>query len=589
MDVPEWRAYLDDEALIEAAGRAVFERGVSIARGQAVEVVQCNIRDSVPNIEARVQGTQRYTAQLMLKGGVLASYCTCPHAADGWFCKHQVAVALTWRSMIDGQPLSADPVAIRKQAALAKRARTQAENATALHAFVRAQPAEQLAERLLRWADTMPELRRDLKAWMRTDQAQADPTRARKAVTEILARRGGLDWRGSVAYAVQARQVLPLLDEVLRRDPASALKLVEQTYQRLHTVMAEADDSGGDIGNVCQEVGERWLRAAIATGPHPAALGDRYLALREGEIFDGIGHVAAVQAMGPVASARYGQRCREAWEAALAAPGGRDAKDSLFRSQLRYEEHLRATGDGTELLRVLRSDRTQPYAVLKVVEELERQGRQRESLDEVLAGLVRFPDDDRLQSAALAAYDRDGWDEQALALRRRRFEQHPSVKRFQAVLINAPRAGVDADALRAQMWANLVTREQARLAEMRKTPWGRQATNGPDVSLRLDILLSEQRLDEALLLVQAPHRADVTLLERLALALPAAQAEQATVLLQRSFVGKMAHAQSPYTEALRLVNLIAMRLTPAECAHWLAQLRVDYRTKRNFLQGLPTS
>jgi uncharacterized Zn finger protein len=47
-------------------------------------------------IEARVRGSRDYLVSLWVKGDGLAYSCTCPHAAEGAFCKHCVAVALAW-------------------------------------------------------------------------------------------------------------------------------------------------------------------------------------------------------------------------------------------------------------------------------------------------------------------------------------------------------------------------------------------------------------------------------------------------------------------------------------------------------------
>jgi uncharacterized Zn finger protein len=47
-------------------------------------------------IEARVYGGASYAIALWVKGDGLAYSCTCPHAAEGAFCKHCVAVAVAW-------------------------------------------------------------------------------------------------------------------------------------------------------------------------------------------------------------------------------------------------------------------------------------------------------------------------------------------------------------------------------------------------------------------------------------------------------------------------------------------------------------
>ena len=45
-------------------------------------------------IHAAVAGTRTYMTEVCLKDDGVDGDCNCAHAADGWLCKHQVAVAL---------------------------------------------------------------------------------------------------------------------------------------------------------------------------------------------------------------------------------------------------------------------------------------------------------------------------------------------------------------------------------------------------------------------------------------------------------------------------------------------------------------
>ena len=56
----------------------------------------------VPTIHAEVDGTATYSTRVWIDGGVDGT-CDCPNAGDGWFCKHQVAVALVWRYRLEGE------------------------------------------------------------------------------------------------------------------------------------------------------------------------------------------------------------------------------------------------------------------------------------------------------------------------------------------------------------------------------------------------------------------------------------------------------------------------------------------------------
>ena len=47
-------------------------------------------------IAAKVRGTYQYTVKLWVEDGGLEYECSCPYAEEGNFCKHCVAVGLTW-------------------------------------------------------------------------------------------------------------------------------------------------------------------------------------------------------------------------------------------------------------------------------------------------------------------------------------------------------------------------------------------------------------------------------------------------------------------------------------------------------------
>lgn len=92
---------------------------------------------------AEVIGRSRYRVRLWVEGDELAHVCTCPVGEDGQFCKHCVAVGLTW-------------VAARSPAASA--GPTLAD----VRAHLAAQSPESLVELLMEQAAVDERLRRRL-------------------------------------------------------------------------------------------------------------------------------------------------------------------------------------------------------------------------------------------------------------------------------------------------------------------------------------------------------------------------------------------------------------------------------------------
>ena len=55
-----------------------------------------DVRQDGDLLVAEVTGSRRYRVRLWVEDGELAHACTCPVGEDGLFCKHCVAVGLSW-------------------------------------------------------------------------------------------------------------------------------------------------------------------------------------------------------------------------------------------------------------------------------------------------------------------------------------------------------------------------------------------------------------------------------------------------------------------------------------------------------------
>ena len=176
--------FLSDEALTLRSSPRIFARGSTYAASGAVQVVS-EMTKPDPTIEATVAGTQHYTTKVWIDDDELEGWCDCPNAQDGWFCKHQVAVALVWRQRTSGESLTVDEEARKKVQASAKRAQTLREREEALQAFLRSQPAAVLAEKLISLAHDYREIDRELLQWQKMHQAQ--PADLKSLVGEMLA------------------------------------------------------------------------------------------------------------------------------------------------------------------------------------------------------------------------------------------------------------------------------------------------------------------------------------------------------------------------------------------------------------------
>ena len=80
-------------AIQELADARTFARGLAYFHGGAVGLLDADEYEA----RASVQGTRRYGVRLAAgPDGELEYECDCPVGDDGTFCKHAVAVALSW-------------------------------------------------------------------------------------------------------------------------------------------------------------------------------------------------------------------------------------------------------------------------------------------------------------------------------------------------------------------------------------------------------------------------------------------------------------------------------------------------------------
>lgn len=601
-DVPEdWEDELSDDTLSDMAGEAVFERGVAyFDQGRATLA-----RDGGGNATFNVAGTQTYSTELYFEDIGLHVACDCPHGQDGHFCKHMVAAALVWRQHLGGgapPPAKAAPKEPAAKQRAAKAADTKARKRDELKAFVESRDAVALASLLWHWAERDRELMAELKAWAATEQAGADPALVKKALDALLvSTRDFLPYRDVFAYAQRAGKSLKLLEAALKRDPAQALDVAEHALRRLYRVAAHADDSNGEIGNVMIACIGVVLRA-LALKPPPVAWAERLLGLLDDDPY-GVWNVDAVlDAGGPELARRYSKVLAARWSAIEAGRGKGDAKKQVSwgtggaRTEADYERDrirrlsiadLERQDDAAAVIDFMKKSARSDFDHLQAIQYCEKHGREREALALAEAAHRRDPKSHLFEDAVLRCWERDGWDEKAFALRKLRYWRNPALNEYVGLMRAAAAAKRPLDALRAEVEALLIAREQGPPAVPSRSAW-LGAPRPPVVTLRAQWLLHEGRVDDALALVSAPGTCHPQLLLDLAGRLGANHDAEAFALLDRVACSEIERAQGRYDEAIAAVGLALHRLGVAEQRQYLARLRGAYKAKRNFIKGLDT-
>lgn len=242
---------LSESVLLEVAGDRSYARGedyVRYVRG---------LRIAAEKAYASVQAKRVYSVELDWSGPQPDGFCTCPHAGDGHFCKHLVAVGL---AVIDSGAVD-HPTPVE----------------SALEATVQAMDVDELRELVITLAHRDGEVRRMLE--VRATAACGDDTTATAEfeayVRNALEFRGFVDYRESYAVAESASQVL---DELERHLNAGSAEIVRPALlcavTLLRTITENADDSSGVIGGECDRAADLFAQACRLGAPDPAELAE---------------------------------------------------------------------------------------------------------------------------------------------------------------------------------------------------------------------------------------------------------------------------------------------------------------------------
>ena len=504
----------------------------------------------------------------------------------------------------DAQAQEIRAQAAMKNEALEKRQTTAANKRTALREFLNRQTAESLTDRIWAWAEENRAFMGELKAWEAQSRAVQDPSALKSAVTELLKSSSFMGPRDCAAYARRAEKALDLLESTLKTSPKLALSASEHTLRRLYKVAETSDDSyGGEIGDLMHGVLDILLRALQAVQP-AAQWVDTWFDLLAHDPWGLWSDAVVLDAAGADVQQAYSKRVAKDWQAWLAADKNKPTTTQTAevygaslhgrfdyqRSKLRhrYLDDLKRQGDSQTALEVMRANLDDANEYCELIAYYEALKKPRDALQFAIAAHKLYPTDHRCEDALLRCYERDGWDDEALALRRKRLEQFPSSENYLAVLKAAKAAGKNQADYRVELFDWAKQQEAKRPAASTQRMWQTSAKNnqGSDVSVRTQWLLTDKAFDEALALVQPPHVCKTDLLLDIARKLPKAQDPEAVSLLQRIFTIKMRTAQTPYREEIGLIAETVARMPQPARGQWLAWLRAEYKPKRNFIKGL---
>lgn len=573
---------INRNALEALAGGTAFRRGEEYFSVGAVG----RLRVQVNKVSAKVEGTETYQVELWNEDGELAADCTCPRSGDGYFCKHCVAIGLAWLNEHGSASLPANGTG--KKHAKAKRRDPWKD----IRQYLETQPAESLVEVLLDVALRDDRLFQSLLLKVERTHGGGNAEKAfRRAIDDTVQIRGFIDWREVGTYAGNIDQVVESLGELLQPDSAAMLVgLAEYAIEKIENAMEQVDDSNGQIGGIVFRLGELHLKACTLAKPDPVALAERLFRFETTLPFS-LCSFDAVTYRAPLGNKglqRYRDMAETEWQ--KIKPRADDkGYDSHRESITRIMERLAETsGDVDELVAIKAKDLSSSYRYLGIAEILAKAKRHDEALGWAERGLKAFPDrpHDDLRDFLVAAYLKRKRNDEALQLTWIQFEERPGLEPYKKLHEVAGKLTIwPVQRERALAWLDqTITKEAASTSRWKPMP------STPNYSLRLSIAMWEKDLDAAW---TAAHQGicDRTLLVTLAGKLEKDRADDAISLYRRVIPAIVDETKnSAYEEGVRLVrrvgNLMNAQKMLSQYGDYLAELRLQFKPKRNFIKLL---
>jgi uncharacterized Zn finger protein len=561
------------------AGSRSFERGEDYFVDRQVGA----IAEHKGTITAKVQGTRLYRVKLWIDKGELEYSCTCPVGEDGEFCKHCVAVGLTW---LEGGQLKLS----------GKGQAPPALTMDDVRAYLLGKDKNALVEMLVDGAMEEDRLRQRLflKAAKKSPRG-IDVATYRRAIDEAVESGGFVDYRSAYHYARGIEDAIDSVEELLKDGhPAEVIELAEHALEAVEEAMGSVDDSDGYMGDIIQRLQDLHYKACKKAKPDPEALARR---LSEWELrtdYDTFYGAAETYAdvLGKKGLAVYRNLAEAEWAKVPALGPRRDDPEKYgkrFRITHIMETLARQTGDVEAVVAIKKRDLSLAYYYLQIAETYKKARKHDLALDWAEHGVKAFPErtDSRLREFLAEEYHRRKRHDEAMALIWAEFTESPSLEQYQKLKAHAERLRQwkpwrekALEYLRMHIAGAKHERQKDRWA------WYREA----DHSELVRIFLWEKDVEIAWREAQEGGCSNKLWLE-LAAKREKEHPENALPIYQRQIEPTLNQKNNEaYRQAiglLRKVGELMVRLgRKAEFTNYLDEVRAAHKPKRNFMKLL---
>ncbi len=416
------KVLLTRDGLLEMAGERSFARGEDYTRRGYVH----DLASEGDGLTARVTGTEEYYVEIYPGEGELQTTCTCPLGADDIFCKHCVAVGLTW---------FANPNAAKAQKG--KRPAQKPVTMQEVQHFLEQQDKSTLIQWIIARTQRDQDWRQQLLLKVASQRSQGlNLTTFRRALRDAVSIRGLIEWNEVSDYADGINSVLDSIRDLFNDHPQAVIELSQYAIPLIETALNSVDDSNGKVGDILEDFQELHFEACKLASPDPTALADY---LFQSEMDSGFGSFSnAVETYAPILGdeglAHYRERAEEMWQdfPALTSRDSSEWNYKRWKLQRILEALAKTTGDLEDVVAIKRRDLSSSSTYLEIAQLYLQDGQGDLALEWSESGLKAFAlRDASLRDFVIEEYHCRGRIEEAMKLIWQAFTQSVALPSYQ--------------------------------------------------------------------------------------------------------------------------------------------------------------
>jgi uncharacterized Zn finger protein len=421
---------LTRDLLLETAGERYFARGEDYFRHGYIQALAVEGN----GITAQVSGTEEYYVELWVEDNQLLASCTCPLGVDDIFCKHCVAVGLTWL---------ANP-----NAAKADKGNRPAQKPVMMQEvqhFLEQQEKSTLIQWIVDRTQRDDDWRQQLFLKVASRRQQGlDLTTFRRALRDVIAVRGLIEWDEVSGYVDGISSVFDSIQDLLEDHPAAVIELCEYAISLMETALNSVDDSSGEVGGILEAFQKLHFEACELVHPDPKVLAEH---LFQGEMDSGFGsfsHAVETYAaiLGDAGIAYYRELAESMWEEFPTLTPKDSAQWNYKRHKLQHilETLAKARGDLEAVVAIKRRDLSNSRTYLEIAQLYFQDGQLDRALEWAESGLKAFDrPETSLRDFVIEEYHRRGRIEEAMELAWQAFTQAITLSSYQKLKTQAER------------------------------------------------------------------------------------------------------------------------------------------------------